>query len=119
MYLSKTVLAVFAGTATASSFVPDLNSTELAAVLAGAGPVITETITVTEHLAVIPVRSPRYPWLNIRIQLARVPASSTISEKQIVPRRYNRTRNPIYLSFYPEMTKSVTFFSTESSRFPA
>jgi hypothetical protein len=105
MYFSKIVWAALAGTATASSFLPDLNSTELVAVLAGAGPVIIETITVTEHLAVIPMRTPRYQWLNLPIRLTRIPTSSTIPDRQIVPRQYLHHGPEFDLS--PEMTSSV------------
>jgi general stress protein 26 len=111
MYFSKTVLAALAGIATASSLVPDLNSTELAAVLAGAGPFITETITVTEHLAVIPMRTPRYQWLNVPIHPTCVPMSSTISEKQIVPRRCLHISPELHVSLSPEMTSSATFLT--------
>ncbi len=82
MRFFKTVLTVFAGTATASVLFADLNSTGLGAVLAGAGPVITETITITEHLAVIPMRTHLYKWLNLPIRLTRVTTSSTIAGKQ-------------------------------------
>jgi hypothetical protein len=109
MYFSKAVLAVLAGTATACSFVIDLNSTKLAAVLAGAGPVITETITVAEHLAVIPIRTPHYQWLNEPVRMTRVPTSSTISENQIAPCRRPHIGPEIHVSLSPEMTSSVTF----------
>lgn len=105
MYFSKILLPVLAGTATASSFLHDLNRTELAAVLAGAGPVITETITVTKHLAVIPTRTPHYQSLHVPIRLTCHPSSSmSISEKQIVPGRHI-----FHFSVSPEMTGPVTF----------
>jgi hypothetical protein len=87
-----------------------ISSAELAAVLAGDGPVITESITVTEHLAVIPMRTLRYQWLNLPIRLTSYPASSiSISEKQIVPGQHLHIGHKIHVSLFLEMTGPATF----------
>jgi len=104
MHFSKTVLMVLAGTANVSSYLLKFNSTELGAVRAGAGPVIIESITITEHLAVIPMRTPRYKWLNQPIRLTPVPTSSTISEEQIKRRDPIRIDYPLITSLPPATT---------------
>lgn len=93
MHFSKTVLIVLAGTANVSSYLLKFNSTELGAVRAGVEPVIIKSITITEHLAVIPMRTPRYKWLNQPIRLTPVPTSSKISEEQI------KRRDPIRIDY--------------------
>jgi len=75
-----------------------------------AGPVITESITVTEHLAVIQMRTLRYRWLNLPILLTYHPASSmSISEKQIVPGQHLHIGHKIHVSISLAMTSPVTF----------
>jgi hypothetical protein len=98
MYFSRIVLTVLTGTAAASSYLPELNSTELRSVLVGAGPVITEITTVTEILAAISMRTPHYMWLHKPIPFTRVPTSSAISEEQIRGGDLIRAHHPLIAS---------------------
>lgn len=99
MHFSKISITVLTGTATASSYLPELNCTGLAAVLVGAGPVMNEATTIPERLAVISMRTRHYKWHNKPVPLTLVPTSTAFSEEQV------KRRDP--LQVYHSLTTSL------------
>lgn len=81
MQFPKLYCLSLAAAATAFAFLHDMNMTEKAIVIAGPGPIIFQTVSVTKHHANRPTKTHR--WQHGPMTLERLPTSPTLSDSQI------------------------------------